>query len=421
MNAPVQRRDNRFRNTAFVIGQTRGNFDAAYAEGVMGVYGLSTIDRNVKSTHQPADFVDFVRCSYLGLDNHPDIVAGAMLAIEEYQSLHWSCARTRLNFGILQTLEHELSLLFKARVIAYSSVMVANLGALPLIASGHLTGKTKPIVAFDRYCHASLAFHKPVVADETQVVTIPHNDMDALEDLCRQGKPVAYVTDGVYSMGGSSPISDLCSLQERYELFLYIDDAHGISIFGKNGEGFARSQLPEKLGEATIIAASLGKGFGASGGILMLGTKEQEDLFRRYSLPYAFSAAPNIAAVGAALASARLHASSELTMRQNALADRIALFDEHVPTSQRGEPIPIRFVSIGDERKAIALCRWIYEQGFFTSATFFPTVARGAAGIRVCLTSSHSLESIDRLGHLLNAARCSSLSEQDQLASTGAE
>src|SRR3546814_3829990 len=84
-------------------------------------------------------------------------------------------------------------------------------------------------------------------------------------------------------------------LQERYNLFLYIDDAHGISILGAQGEGFARGQLPDELGPRTIVAASLGKGFGASGGVLMLGSWEQEDVVRRYAQPYAFSAAPNLA------------------------------------------------------------------------------------------------------------------------------
>src|SRR3546814_11536164 len=89
-------------------------------------------------------------------------------------------------------------------------------------------------------------------------------------------------------MGGEAPLQALMRLQERYNLFLYIDDAHGISILGAQGEGFARGQLPDELGPRTIVAASLGKGFGASGGVLMLGSREQEDVVRRYAQPYAF-------------------------------------------------------------------------------------------------------------------------------------
>lgn len=388
--------DQRFRNTAYVIENTRRNFDGAYAAGVMGLHGVSLTARAVRLANGQC-ITDFVRCSYLGLDNHPTVVAGALAAIREYSSVHWSCARTRLNFRLLEDLEARLSALFRCRTIAYSTVMLANLGALPLIASGYLTDGMKPIVVFDRLCHVSLAYHKPVIADETEVVTIPHNDVAALEQICRQHKRVAYIADGVYSMGGYAPIEALRALQQRYGLFLYIDDAHGISIHGERGQGYARSQFPDDLGPATIIAASLGKGFGASGGILMLGTEEQENLFRRYSIPYAFSAAPNLAAVGAALGATEIHESEELKTLQQTLRKRIELFDALIPTEQRGDPLPIRLVSVGAERNAIELARRLLDQGFYTSAIFFPTVARGKAGIRICVTAAHSADEIETL------------------------
>lgn len=390
----------RFRNTASVIDRTRTFFEEAHRRGLMAVYGRCGLGRTVSLTagdRRGNTITDYVRCSYLGLDNHPAIVAGAITAVEEYGSLHWSCARTRLNFGLIGDLEGTLSQLFGARVIAYSTVMVANMGALPIIASGHLTEGQKPVMVFDRLAHASLAFHRPVVAQETQVETIPHSDLDALEQICRKHPVVAYVCDGVYSMGGFAPIKELLRLQDKYGLFLYIDDAHGISIFGDNGEGFVRSQLPPDLGERTIVAASLGKGFGASGGMLMLGTKHQEVLFRYYSLPHAFSASPNVAAVGAALASAKIHQTAELKLRQERLADRIAFFDKHIETDQRGALLPIRMIKVGDEFAAIKFAERLLDEGFYTSVTFFPTVAQGRSGIRICLTASHELSDLGQL------------------------
>jgi 8-amino-7-oxononanoate synthase len=390
----------RFRNTASLINRSRAHFDAAQRRGLMNVHCRSAVGRTIEITrgaNERRTVVDFVRCSYLGLDNHPAIVAGAIDAIQRYGSLHWSCARTRLNFGIIGDLEDQLSELFDARVITYSTVMVANMGALPIIASGHLTGDQKPLMVFDRIAHASLAFHKPVVAEDTAVETIAHNDLDALEALCRKNPCVAYICDGVYSMGGYAPIKELLWLQDKYGLFLYIDDAHGISLFGANGEGFARYQLPRELGDRTIIAASLGKGFGASGGMLMLGTAEQEFLFRSYSLPHAFSASPNVAAIGAALASAKIHASEELGQLQETLSKRIACFDERVETAQRGAPLPIRMIRVGDEFAGIDAAADLLDDGFYTSATFFPTVARGAASIRICLTAGHSIADLEKL------------------------
>ena len=407
METNPQTSTKRYRNTAFVIDRTASHFDMAYRLNVMGVGGKSLARRDVQLRGQSGGgkVVDFVRCSYLGLDNHPKVVEGALSAIENYRSVHWSCARTRLNFGLLQDLEDQLSALFACRVIAFSSVMLANLGALPLIASGHLTDGVKPVMVFDRICHASLAYHKPVVASETEVVTIDHNDIAALEEICKANPCVAYIADGVYSMGGSAPIPELLRLQEKYNLFLYIDDAHGISIFGEHGEGFARSQLPAELGPRSIVAASLGKGFGASGGILLLGTQKQEDLFRRYAQPYAFSAAPNLAAVGAALASAEIHASPELGKLQKALGERTRAFDERVCTPQRGCPLPIRTVPIGKEEDAILAAKALMERGVYTSAIFFPTVARGAAGLRICPTATHTPEDVRTVCALIQEIR----------------
>ncbi|AYG62166.1 aminotransferase class I/II-fold pyridoxal phosphate-dependent enzyme [Rhizobium jaguaris] len=390
-----------YRNTLSVINFADRNLAAAEREGLMALYVKPDKNRSVfwSAASEDRQVTDFVRCSYLGLDNHPQILEGAIEAVRRHNALHWSCARTRLNFSMLGELEDALSDLFVARVITYTTVLAANMGALPLLASGHLTENKRPTIVFDRLAHATLAFHKPVVANETRVETIAHNDLNALEDICRRNDRVVYVCDGVYSMGGSAPIGDLLALQDRYGLFLYIDDAHGISLFGTSGEGFVRSQVGRSLGERTIIAASLGKGFGASGGLLMLGTLRQEELFRRFSIAYAFSASLNLAAIGAAMASQALHRTEELKLRQDALGQRIIAFDGKVASEQAGSTLPIRTIEFGGERSAIHAARRILNKGFFTSAIFFPTVAKGKAGLRICLTASHSIEEIEGLAH----------------------
>lgn len=391
------------RNTRAVIDKARPKFDLAFQSGVMGLSARPMSERFVSVGLDGSNklVLDFVRCSYLGLDNHPEIAAGAIDAVTHYGSLHWSCARTRLNFALLTTLEEDLADLFQARVITYSSILAANMSALPLLASGHLTGNEKPVMVFDRFAHATLAFHKATLAAETAVVTIGHNEVSLLEQICKQNPCVAYICDGVYSMGGAAPVEALLSLQQRYGLFLYIDDAHGVSLFGRQGEGFVRSQVPGGLGDRTIIAASLGKGFGASGGLLMLGSEEHEKLFRRFAIAHAFSASLNLAGVGAALASAKLHRTAELLRRQISLGQRIEQFDRLCKTSYRGLPLPIRSIKIGDETSAISAARRLIDRGFYTSAVFFPTVPQGEAGLRLCLTASHTEEEIESLCHAL--------------------
>lgn len=384
------------RNTSTMIDTATASFEYAHYQGIMAIYAAPSKDRLVyiKPTGQPV--TDFVRCSYLGLDNHPKILEGAREAISHSGAFHWSCARTRLNFDVLGKLERELSGLFKARVLTFTTVLAANMSALPLLASGHLTGGRKPLMVFDRLAHATLAHHKAVVAQETEVTTILHNDMAALEELCQSHRQVAYICDGVYSMGGHAPMEDLLHLQEKYGLFLYIDDAHGISIHGETGSGYARTAIPD-LGDRTIVAASLGKGFGASGGILMLGTAAQEVLFRRFAIAHAFSASLTTAAVGAALASASIHASPELSRRQQLLQQNLAHLDARLNSTEPQSDLPIRTVRFGDELLSVAAARELLRRGFYTSAIFFPTVARGQAGLRICLTASHTRQDIDGL------------------------
>lgn len=401
-----------FRNTAAMIGAAAPNFDAAHYQGIMAIYATPLEGRAVQLAHDGQKVVDFVRCSYLGLDNHPDIVAGAMKAVRDSGTLHWSCARTRLNFSILGELEDSLSDLFRARVVTFTTVLAANMSALPLLASGNLTAGQKPLVVFDRLAHATLAYHKASVAAETEVETIRHNDLAALEALCRTHKTVAYVCDGAYSMGGSAPLAELRAIQEKYGLFLYIDDAHGISILGENGAGFARSVFKE-LGDRTIVAASLGKGFGASGGMLTLGTAAQELLFRRFAVAHAFSASLNTAAIGAAIASADIHRTDELAQRQATLRQNLTLLDRLLPSRDMNSALPIRTIRIGDELLSVAAARQLLQLGFYTSAIFFPTVARGEAGLRICLTASHTERQIEELA----AAICKIKEEIDQASS----
>jgi 8-amino-7-oxononanoate synthase len=394
------------RNTQRMIERADPIFAPAFDAGVMGLSAKSIERRlvHVKDGQSGTrEVVDFVRCSYLGLDNHPAIIAGAIEAIADYGSLHWSCARTRLNFGLLSDLEENLSDLFQAHVITFSTVLAANLSAMPILASGYLTGGEKPLVVFDRLVHATLAVHKPLVAAETTVLTIDHNDVDMLEQICRTNPIVAFVCDGLYSMGGAAPIDELLRLQRQYGLFLYIDDAHGISLFGSRGEGYARSSIADEFGDRTIIAASLGKGFGASGALLMLGSQRQEDLFRRFALAFAFSVSINLAGVGGAIASANLHRTQELLDRQIALGERIKQFDAMIETEQTSLPFPIRTIMLGDERAAISAARRLLDRGLYTSAIFFPTVAEGRAGLRVCPTASHLVEEVDRLGRQLRS------------------
>ncbi|HHL1992067.1 aminotransferase class I/II-fold pyridoxal phosphate-dependent enzyme [Acinetobacter baumannii] len=401
MNNDITITKTKARNAARMAEISRPHFNSAYEKGLMGVSCRVNESRQIEITTTGQVVVDYTRCGYLNLDSHPDVLASAQQSMDEIKSVHFSVARTRLSAEPLWRLEKKLSDLFDVSgIIVFPTVAAANMGALPLLAAGLFTGGVKPLIVFDRFAHVTLQYHIPVLREETDVLIIEHNDLAHLEELCRSGRPVAYVGDGAYSMGGAAPVRELHALQEKYGLFIYLDDAHGISVVGKHGEGFVRSQL-DHLNDKTIIAASLGKGFGAAGGLLMLGSKEIENTIRRYAPTYAFSCAPNTAAVGAALASAEIHATPKLQELQLQLQKNLSLFDELIPTETKGSPLPIRIIRINNAEKAIAKGEYLLQQGHYVSVVFFPTVPIGQAALRVAVTAAHDPKDIIKLASLL--------------------
>jgi 7-keto-8-aminopelargonate synthetase-like enzyme len=328
-------------------------------------------------------FLNMCSCSYLGLHNHPALIEGAIQALQQEKTMGMALSTLRVHLAIMDELEARLSELYRARTMVTVSASAASAGVLPLIASGHLTDGKPRVMVFDKFAHFSMAFIKPIVADETMVLTSPHNDMNFLEDVCRKHPRVAYVCDGVYSVGGVTNLQALRTLQEKYGLFLYIDDSHSLSTQGKNGEGYIRSRLPE-LNDRTLIIASTAKAFGSTGGIAMLGSRRHYDFLYRTG-PMGWSQSLRTAAIGTSLGSIKVHRSPELARRQEQLRKNIALFDEHIQTPQRGDGLHIKVVEVGEQDKAVKLSRELYKRGFYCSAVFFPIVPVGRAGIRLML------------------------------------
>jgi 7-keto-8-aminopelargonate synthetase-like enzyme len=383
----------RFRNNASAIEYGNRAWNAALAQGLIDI----RVDYETPNVLRRLDghrFVNLCSCSYLGLASHPAILQGAVDALRSQGAMDLPISRIRLRLNLLEEFEEQLSELMGARTICAVTSSAATAGVLPLLASGHLSRDGKPpVMVFDKFAHFSMDFIKPICGDETQVLTCPHNDMNYLEDVCRKNDRVAYVCDGVYSMGGAAPLTELFRLQDRYGLFLFIDDSHSLSVCGKHGEGHARALMPE-VNSLTVIVASLGKGFGGSGGIIMLGPKDCEPVLTRFGGPLAWSQGLNVPGIGAGMASIRIHRSPELGRLQKRLQDNMALFDELVPTPQSGNGFPLKVIRIGDEERAVAASAAILERGFYTSAVFFPIVKRGEAGLRIMLRADNTEDDI---------------------------
>lgn len=374
------------------------NYSEALRRGLMQVTLHSRQGRQVwLDAHTRV--TEFVNCSYLGLDSRAEVIEAGKQTLEAW-GVHFCCARSRFSIGPLQELEEGLSTLWGGRAITFPSVTTAHMSTMPLLPTMELSARRGGVTfLFDKLAHASMQFLRPVLASEHRVEMLPHNDLGALEKAAKaahaRGDGVIYVADGVYSMGGRCPIDELLALARRVEFSLYIDDAHGTSIYGDRGEGTVLQALGGKLPENVVLTFSLSKGYGCNGGGVLLPDRQAELRVRTFGMTYAFSAALDFSVVGSALAVLQLHRDGEVKRLQAELRRKVALYDSLVG---RELPFsPIRMIEVGDERRAIEWADALKARGHFLSVTFFPIVARGNAMLRLCLGVRHTDEEIASL------------------------
>lgn len=390
------------RHTQKVVSLASASYARALDEGLMQV-GIEARDGKRVRLEGGREVVEFASCSYLGLDTRPDVVAGAQRAVAEW-GVHLCTARSRFTIGPIVELEAKLSSLWGGRAITFPSVTTMHMSVMPLLTSSAFGADARRTAfLFDRFAHASMQYLRPVLAVEHHVEVLPHNDLAALEARAlaakARGEHVVYVADGVYSMGGLCPLEQLLPLAERLGLFLYLDDAHGTSIFGAKGEGSVLARLGT-LPENVAVAFSLSKGFGCNGGGVLVPTVAAEKHVRTFGQTYAFSGPLDFAVAGAALVAEGLHRDGTVATLQTVLREKVARFDAALGID---EPFsPIRMVKLGDDARAIDAASALLERGYYVSVTFFPIVPRGEAQLRICLTAEHADRDIDGLVRALN-------------------
>jgi 7-keto-8-aminopelargonate synthetase-like enzyme len=207
------------------------------------------------------------------------------------------------------------------------------------------------------------------------------------------------LVDGIYSMYGDiAPAAELSILLDRYpNLHIYCDDAHGFGWDGDKGRGsyLARAPWHERL----VVVAGLSKSFGATGGVIVTPDPELAEFIELVGPPLTFGGPIPPASLGAAMASADIHLSDDLTRLQAELKSRIDLvnrlaFDIGIPLAAY-DPSPIWYLEVGDYDRSAALCVAMMEAGFFLNGSAFPVVPHGRAGVRFTITRYNSPEQIE--------------------------
>ena len=348
------------------------------------------------------EFLNFSSNDYLGLANHPALKAAAIKATEQYGA---GAGASRLICGSLAPF-HELEETlanFKntEAALTFSTGYAAAIGTITA-----LLGKDD-IIIVDKLVHACIVDAAKLSGAKLRVFA--HNDLNDLEEILKwadsksrftphTSRPVI-VTESIFSMDGdAAPLQEIVSLKEKYGAWLMVDEAHATGLYGHHRRGRA-----EELGVSDRIEiqmGTLGKAIGASGGYIC-GSRALIDYLVNRARSFIFSTAAVPAAAAGAHASIQLIQSDAGTSLNRTLWSHVTGFQSAIGHQPSAIPSAILPLILGDEAKAVAAATQLREQGIFVPAIRYPTVARGAARLRVTLTAAHCPEDISTLARAL--------------------
>lgn len=381
------------------ISKTSDSLDLAFEEGLTGHVFTERDGKRVR-LEDGTEAVEFVSCSYLGLETHPDLVSAAADALGRF-GVHFSSSRNRMRPPFLAQLEELLTAIHAGSpTVVFTSVSNVHLGVLPLLGTGALPGYTVAHggAAFlvEKTAHASIQVLRGIMQQIGPVsrfsVEEPESLDVALKEAAAQQRTPVVLVDGVGSMSGLIDVAGLLRTLEPYGGHLYIDDAHGTSIAGRQGAGYAFEELGGKLPPNTLVVGSLSKAFGGSGGYCVLPGEADVRMLRKFANPLVFGHSIMLPMLAADVAAARLHQDGSVAPLQNRLWANAELFDaltEH-QLSNASLRSPVRGAVFPTEEEGFAAARRLRRAGVLVLPAFFPTVPKGTSLIRFALSSLHS-------------------------------
>ena len=328
--------------------------------------------------------------NYLGLAEHPEILAAASQALQDWgyglASVRFICGTQKLH----QDLEAKLSgFLGTEDTILYSSCFDANGGLFETLLSA------EDAIISDELNHASII--DGVRLCKAKRFRYKNNDLADLEEQLKQAKDCRFrmiATDGVFSMDGYiANLPGICELADKYKALVMVDDSHAVGFMGKNGRG--THEHHDVMDRIDVLTGTLGKALGGASGGYTSGRKEIIQLLRQRSRPYLFSnsLAPPIAAASIRTLEI-LEASTDL---RDKLHGNTAFFRDKMSslgfTLLPGEH-PIVPIMLGDVRLASAMAEDMLGRGVYVVGFSYPVVPQGKARIRTQISAAHSEEDL---------------------------
>ena len=345
--------------------------------------------------------LNFCANNYLGLADHPYVVAAAKQALDEWgfgmASVRFICGTQTQHTD----LERRISaLLGTEATILYSSCFDANGGFFEVLLDD------SDAVISDELNHASII--DGVRLCKARRLRYRNRDMADLEVQLRSAfdaRRRLVVTDGVFSMDGYlAPLLEICDVASRYDAWFLADDSHAVGFVGPNGGG-----TPDLFGvqdRVDVVSGTLGKALGGASGGYISARQEIVELLRQRSRPYLFSNAVAPSVVAGSLAALDLVARSAALreqLRTNTRSFRSAMVEEGFDVLDGEHPIvPIMF---GDAALAARVADAMLAEGVYVIAFSYPVVPSGRARIRVQLSAAHSAEDVQTCVRAFVAAR----------------
>ena len=359
---------------------------------------------HIETTKGPA--LNFCANNYLGLADHPDVVAAAHAALDDWgfgmASVRFICG-TQTQHRDLERAVAEFSGMDDA--ILFPSCFDANGGIFEVVF-----GAEDAIIS-DALNHASII--DGVRLSKAQRYRYANRDMADLRaqlEAARaaEARRVVVVTDGVFSMDGYyAPLAEICDLAEEFGAMVMVDDSHAVGFVGEHGRG-----TPEHCGvldRVDIVTGTLGKALGGGSGGYVAAHQEVVDLLKQRARPYLFSNAVAPSVVAGSLAALRIARESDeprQRLRSNAALFRELMSDagfDLLPGSHA--IVPVMFPGEDGARQASQVADAMLERGVYVIAFSFPVVPRGQARIRVQLSAAHTEEDVRECVAAFVAAR----------------
>ena len=336
--------------------------------------------------------LNFCSNNYLGLANHPKLVAAAKKAVDE-MGVGPAAVRTIAGTTTLHLeLEKRLAA-FKGveAAITFQSGFTANLATIPA-----LVGK-EDVIFSDRLNHASIIDGCRLSGGK--IIPYEHCDVVSLESVIKENLSQYHraiiITDGVFSMDGDvAPLDKIYEVAQRYDILLMVDDAHGEGVLGRGGRGIVDHFGLH--GKVDVEVGTLSKAFGVVGGVVA-GNATIVEWLRQRGRPFLFSSAVTPPDAAACIAAIQLLESS------TELVDRLWDNAKYFKGEMKGlgfntgvSTTPITPVMLGEAPMAQQFSRELFEAGVFAMALGFPTVPQGKARIRVMISAAHEKKDLDK-------------------------